>query len=268
MSTSTKEKTPVTEETEEGKGGKKKLVLALVVVLLAAGLTYLLRLLDDHTGVTIVISFGDPGLEDLAAVVVGAPAYPLVLVLVGAPFVAFLRRLDAGEPAGAWPALREVLPLLPRLLLVEILALGALLLLLVTVVGIPFAIKKAVDWAFVGHEIVFNGRTARAALGASSRLARGRWWTIAVVILALFIIGALVGPLIGAVLIMLTDASLWTINVVGLLVFGLTLPYMLTTLTLLYLDPRTQQEVSPRPWGRRLAGLAKRDPAVPARVDA
>jgi hypothetical protein len=243
------------------------LALALIVVLLASILAFLLRLLDDHTGVTIVISFGDPGLEDLAAVVVGAPAYPLVLVLVGAPFVAVLRRLDAGEPAGAWPALREVLPLLPRLLLVEILAFAALLLLVATVIGIPLAIKKAVDWAFAGHEVVFNRRTARAALGASTRRVRGRWWSIAVVILALFIVGALVGPLVGAALIMLTDASLWTINVVGLVVFGLTLPYMLTTLTLVYLDPRTQTEPSPRAWGRRLVGLGRRHDAA-ARADA
>ncbi|MDQ3874117.1 MAG: hypothetical protein M3322_01005, partial [Actinomycetota bacterium] len=242
--------------------------LALVVVVLASILAYLLQLLDDHTGVTLGITFGDPGIDDLGGLVIGAPAYPLVLVLVGAPFVAVLRRVDAREPAGPWPALREVLPLLPRLLLVEIIAFAALLLLVVTVVGIPLAVKKAVDWAFAGHEVVFNGRAARAALGASTELVRGRWWRVAFVILALFVVGAVVGPLVGAALIMVTDASLWTINVAGVLVFGLTLPYLIITLTLLYLEPRPQTVASPGAWSRRVAGLVRRNRAAAARADA
>ena len=164
--------------------------------------------------------------------------------------------------------MREVLPLLPRLLLVEILTFAALLLLVVTVVGIPLAVKKAVDWSLAGQEIVFRGGTARAALGASTQLVRGRWWRVAVVILALFVVGALVGPLVGAALIMLTDASLWTINIVGLLVFGLTLPYLVTTLTLLYLEPRTQTEASRGAWSRLLAGRTRRNRPAAARADA
>ncbi len=243
------------------------LALALVIALLASALTYLLELLADHTGVSIVISLGDPGLDDLSGLVIGAPAYPLVLVLVGAPFVAVLRRLDAGEPAGVQPALREVLPLVPRLLLVDLLAVVALALLMATVIGIPFAVKKAVDWAFAGQEVVFEGRKARAALAGSSRNVRGRWWRIAMVVLALFIVGALLGPLAASVLIVLTDAPLWTINVAGLLVFALTLPYMVTTLTLLYLDPQGHAEVSPGRWRRRLSAVLGRRRPVAATAD-
>ena len=243
------------------------LALALIIALLASALTYLLQLLDDHTGVTIVISFGDPGLDDIGGLIIGAPAYPLVLILVGAPFVVVLRRLDAREPAGVRPALREVLPLVPRLLLVDVLAFVALMLLIITVIGIPLAIKKAVDWAFAGQEIVFEGRKARAALAGSTRSVRGRWWRIAAVIVALFIVGALLGPLAGAVLIVLTDAPLWTINLVGLLVFALTLPYMVTTLTLLYLDPQAHVETAPGRWRRRLSAVLGRRRPVAATAD-
>jgi hypothetical protein len=64
------------------------------------------------------------------------------------------------------------------------------------------------------------------------------------------------GQLLGATLIVVTDIPLWTINVIGVATFGLALPYMIITLTLMYLDPRRREGPAPRPWRRRLAFLA------------
>jgi len=201
------------------------------------------------------------------SLLIGAPAYPLVLLLVGSPIIAVMRRIEAGEPAVPWAAFREVIPLVPRMLLTDILAFLAIGGLSVTVIGIPYAVKKAVDWTFAGQEIVFERRKPRAALAASARLVRGRWWSVAAVDLALFFIGALLGPLLGAALIILTDIPLWTINFIGLAVFGLALPFMIITLTLMYLDPRRQEATAPRSWRRRLA-FWHRDHHVPARLGA
>jgi hypothetical protein len=213
------------------------LSLSLVIMLLAIGLGLLLRLISDLTSLEIAFTPGEPGIDGFASFVFAAPAYPLALALVGAPIVAVLRRIDAGEPATPWAALREVVPLLPRLLWAEILGTLAMVGLFLSVIGIPYAIKKAVDWTFAGQEIVFRRCKAREALSRSSQRVRGRWWSIAGVDVALFLLGAVLAPLVAAILIMFTDFPLWTINALGFAFFGLALPYMVTTLTLLYLEP-------------------------------
>jgi hypothetical protein len=54
---------------------------------------------------------------------------------------------------------------------------------------------------------------------------------------------------------------LWTINALGVAFFGLALPYMVTTLTLLYLEPREQPEPSAGTWRQRLRRRAEAEPA-------
>jgi hypothetical protein len=238
-------------------------LLALVVVII--GFVYgwgrLAALVQSHTGFKIDFDFADPGIDSFSSFLIVAPAYPIFLFLIASPFVVAIRRIEAGEQTVPWTIIREVIPLVPRLFLAEILGLGAVFLLAITVIGLPYGIKKAVDWTFAGQEIVFERKKARAALAASTNHVRGRWWGIAAVDLALFVIGALVGPLLGAALIILTDAPLWTVNFTGLLVFGLTLPYMAIVLTLMYLDPR-QKERRARAWRRRL-GLVREEHPVP-----
>jgi hypothetical protein len=237
------------------------LSLALVIMLLAVGLGLLLQLISDVTSLEIAFTPGEPGIDGFASFVFAAPAYPLALALVGAPIVAVLRRIDAGEPATPRAALREVVPLLPRLLWVEILGTLAMVGLALTVVGIPYAIKKGVDWTFAGQEVVFRRCKAREALSGSSQRVRGRWWAIAGVDVALFFLGAVLAPMIAAFLIMFTDFPLWTINALGVAFFGLALPYMVTTLTLLYLEPREQPEPSAGTWRQRLRRRAEAEPA-------
>ena len=214
------------------------LAIVVVIVALAVALTRTLQLARENAGVHLKIPLGDPGIDSFSTFVLLAPAYPLSLLLVGSPLIALLRHIDAGEPARPWAALREVLPLLPRLAGVGLLALLVLGLLEATVVGLPYAVKKGVDWTFAGQEVVFERRGLRDGLAASSRRVRGRWWGVAGVGLALFFIGAVVGPLAGALLIALTGIPLWTINFVGLAFFALTLPFMVNAVTLMYLDPR------------------------------
>ena len=64
--------------------------------------------------------------------------------------------------------------------------------------------------------------------------------------------------MIGAVLIIFTDAPLWTVNLAGLVTFGLLLPFMVVTLTLMYLDPRSESVPEPGSWRQRLSGGVER----------
>jgi hypothetical protein len=82
------------------------LAIVLVIVALAVALTRTLQLAREHTGVHLEIPLGDPGIDSFSAFLLLAPAYPLSLLLVGSPLIALLRRIDAGEPALPWAALR------------------------------------------------------------------------------------------------------------------------------------------------------------------
>jgi hypothetical protein len=218
------------------------LSIVAVILVIAANVTRVLQVVADHAGGDFTVNLTSPGIDSVSTFAVFAPAYPIFLFLTSAPLVAVLRRIDAGEPAVPWAALREIVPRLPSLLWAWFLALLVVGLLHATVIGIPFAILKAVDWTFAGQEIVFEKRKARDALSASTKHVRGRWWGVAGVDLAIFLVGVVLGPLIGALLIIFTDAPLWTVNVAGLVMFGFALPFMVITLTLMYLDPREQRE--------------------------
>jgi hypothetical protein len=90
---------------------------------------------------------------------------------------------------------------------------------------------------------------------------RGRWWGIAGVDIVLFFLGAVLAPLVAAFLIMFSDFPLWTINALGVAFFGLALPFMVITLTLLYLEPREQVEPSASSWRQRFRRRAETEPA-------
>jgi hypothetical protein len=238
------------------------LSITFVVLVVGWAVTRSLQLAADRTDVHIAINLTTPGIDSFSSFLVFAPGYPIFLFLIGSPIVALLRRVDGHEPALPWAAIREVVPLIPRLFGAFLLALIVVGFLGTTVILLPFAILKAVDWTFAGQEIVFAKRGVRDALSASTKHVRGRWWGVAAVDLALCFVGAVLGPLIGALLIIFTDAPLWTVNLAALVLFGLALPFMMTTLTLMWLDPRTQEEQAPRAW-RRLLGRDRSAP-VPA----
>jgi hypothetical protein len=258
------------------------LALVAVALLLAIALSRTSDLIETYTGVDLNLNISDPGIDNFLTLIVFAPAYPLSLVVASSPLVALLRRIDAGERAVPWAALREIVPLIPRLFCAIGLAILAIGLMSITVILIPLAVLKAVDWTFAGQEIVFgkrndpprpNGlwrrfrfsvRRARDGLRASTRHVRGRWWSIAGVDLALFFVGAVLGPIVGTILILVTDAPLWSVNLIGLAVFGAALPYMTSTLTLMWLDPRRQAAKAPRAHRRRLGLARRRESRVPA----
>jgi len=123
-----------------------------------------------------------------------------------------------------------------RLVGLGLAALLVVFLLAATIIGIPYAIKKAVDWAFVQQVAAFERRRGREAFSGSSRLVRGHWWRVAWIAFVLLLMLAVTGPFVGVLVIFVTDAPLATINLFAALLFALVLPLVSATLTLLYLD--------------------------------
>jgi hypothetical protein len=181
-------------------------------------------------------ALGDVKVEGVVALFVGGLAHALAPILVGAATVLVLREVDRGGEAHLRAVLRGLRGELWRLAALAFGALLVFLLLAVTIVGLPYAVKKAVDWSLVQQVAAFEGRRGRDALRGSRNVVRGRWWRVAAITFVFLFILVLAGPFTGILIIFVTDAPLATINFFGTLLFALALPFVAVALTLLYLD--------------------------------
>ena len=142
----------------------------------------------------------------------------------------------AGGRARSGSAYRAVLRRLWPLVVTQLLVSVILIALCLTIIGLPYAFKKAVDWAFTPWQVVVEGRSGRSALRGSSDLVRGHWTLTAVLSGILVATTLALGPIIGFALIFTTDFPLSLINVVGSIAYALVVPYTATALCLLLLE--------------------------------
>jgi hypothetical protein len=171
--------------------------------------------------------------------------------VVAAMVIAFIRNLERGQPAGFVAGYQGMRERFWRVIGGQILASLLVLLLALTIIGIPIAIWKYVQWQFVQQEILYQDRPIREAFRGSSRVVSGHWWRTVRTAGFLWLISVVTGPMLGFALIF-TPLSLTWANVVGTVVFALLIPYVATGRTLLYLDLAVrQQEAATEPKRRR-----------------
>ena len=206
-------------------------------------------------GVRVVLPLGA-----LIGFVVTLIAYVAMLAAVAEA----VRRDEAGSPVGPLGAYRALLPRWKTLLGATARATGIVLLLVVSIVGFPWAIRQAVRWAFIPQVVVFEGPPAPAArcLGRSSDLVRGRWWRTAVLLVLLGVIALAPGVVLGLALLLFTTFSLPLVNFIGALVTVFVLPYVAVALTLAYGDRVTRGPAGRR--RRRWTRLWRREGEHPA----
>jgi hypothetical protein len=178
----------------------------------------------------------DSKVEGFVALFVGSLAHALAPLLVGAATVVVLREIDQDGKVHLGVVFRALRGELWRLVALGFVALVVVSLIALTLIGLPYAVKKAVDWAFVQQVAGFEGRRGREALRGSRNLVRGHWWRVALMASLFLLVLVLVGPFTGVIVILITDAPLATINFFGTLLFALVLPLLTVALTLLYLD--------------------------------
>ena len=211
--------------------------LGLIAVPLGGLAVAFQHLLFHSTGLRRAFdALEDDKAEGFVALLVGGLAHALTPIVVGAATVLLLREADWGGKVSPAVLFRGLRGELWRLIGLAFGALLVVLLLAATVIGLPYAIKKAVDWAFVQQAAGFDGLRGRAALSGSTELVRGHWLRVASIAFVLVALLALVGPFLGIVTIFVTDAPLATINLVVALFYAFVVPLNAVALTLLYLD--------------------------------
>ncbi len=165
-------------------------------------------------------------------------ARPLVFALVAAVVVAYLRELDrTGEPR-TMAAVRLTVARFWRVVACHLLRTVIIALLTVSVIGLPIAARKYVDWQFIQQTIFFEEASIRDAFRRSTELVRGRWWRTARVTGIFFLVSIVAGPALTVGLIF-ADLSLPVISLIGSILFALIAPYTTLGRTLLFLDLET-----------------------------
>jgi hypothetical protein len=169
---------------------------------------------------------------------------PVAQALVAAIAIVVAREAMRDKEVGFMQAVRGVKARFWRVVGAQLLATIGVLLLALTVIGLPFAVWKLVGWAFVQEEVIFTDKSFRESFRASSELVRGRWLRTARVIVIFYVIGIATGPILTFALIF-TALPLFWINVIGSLVFALLIPFTALGGTFLYFDLSVREEEEP-----------------------
>jgi hypothetical protein len=109
--------------------------------------------------------------------------------------------------------------------------------LLVSVIGIPVALWLLVRFQFLAQAVVTEGHDGRGALRRSAELVTGRWWHTAVMV-GLFNLLVGVSALITGLLLLVVAAGipLWLFSALISLVYALIVPLAAVAVTLLFGD--------------------------------
>ena len=184
-----------------------------------------------------------PGSWAFLAAVIGTTFALLGLGLVQAATACALVEIDAGRPVGALKAYRLALRRLRPLLGAIAIFVAVWIVLTATVFLIPIAIWLAIRWALVAPVVELEDRRPFRSLRRSAELVRGRWIRVGSLVGVSAAVALLMGPLLGAILIVLTDTPLAFLNIVAGIVYALAMPFVGLVTAYVYFDSRARLEL-------------------------
>ncbi|HEY5976660.1 MAG TPA: hypothetical protein VIT85_02285 [Solirubrobacterales bacterium] len=250
-----------------GRHWRTLLPIGLTAIPIVGGVRWLSELISTAGGVDEATGRAGSGLAvgDLLQSI----AEPVAAAVVGAVVIVAIRTWVEARRMRVGDSFRGMLARFWRVVGGQLLATLYVLLMAITVIGLPFAAWKYIAWQFVQQEILFEDKGIREAFRGSSAIVRGRWWHTVKVAGFLLLVGVVIGPVVGFALIF-TNLSLLLVNLIGSLIFALLVPYIAVGHTLLYFDlqaraeqepARTWRERMPERWQRRLPGRLRPTPA-------
>ncbi len=229
-------------------------LLLIPIGLVANGFRYLLVTYPPGREVVEVMRFS-PASDFAAALAIGGIQQLASVLVVGPAVLVVFREIERGRRPtvrGTLRGVRERFALMVRALLRPTVT---VFLLAITIVGLPWAIQRAVRWTFVPHTVLLDGVAPDAAAVASAEAVKGRWWRTAGTNIALGILGSAPGPVLGIILMVTMAAGVGFVNALSSLIYAAVLPFSILGSAVLY---RRRQ-------GRQLPEAA-RDDRAPAEL--
>jgi hypothetical protein len=218
--------------------GLLALPIAVVITIFQALIIWAFRIAGVDT------SGQSGGVFVWAALAIGTALTLLGLGLVQAATVRALVELDGGRPVGPVRAFRLAFERLGSLVAAVSLFAVAVTLLLSTFLLVPIAIWLAVRWALIVPVIELEGTPARRALRRSARLVRQGWLKVGSIVVVGAALALAAGPLIGALLILVTSVPLPWLNLISGLVYAVAMPFVAIATAYVYFDMRTRDELA------------------------
>jgi len=220
--------------------------IGLLFIPLAGLISLLQTLLIGGFGLLGIDTTGESaGALALLVVALGTTLTLLGLGLVQAATASALVRIDAGQAIGPVQAYRIALTKTRALLGGLGLTAAAWVALTATGILLPVAIWLGIRWSLLAPVVELEDRSATDALRRSAELVRRRWFRVASLVGISAALALVAGPLLGALLIFLTDAPLPLLNIVAGVVYGLAMPFVALVTSYVYFDARTRHELEP-----------------------
>jgi len=220
--------------------------IGLLLIPLGAVISAVQTLVLGGFGLLGVETSGEPaGALLLLVVALGATAALLGVAFVQAATARALVELDEGRTIGPLTAYRLAFD--DAQTLVPTLALAVLVVVLLGTTGVllPVAVWLAVRWSLLAQVVELERRRPLAALRRSGELVRGRWLRV-LSLAAAAAVTLVAGSLVGALLILATDAPLPLLNIVAGVFYALAIPFVALVASYVYFDARTRSELEVR----------------------
>ena len=219
--------------------------IGLLLLPISLLITALQALILGATSVLGVQTGGEnDGLAAFFVLGVGTALALLGLGFVQAATARALVEIDAGRPIGPLSSYRLALDSVAPLFGALVVAALVVSLLASSIFLIPIAVWLAGRWALIVPAIELEGASALGALRRSGRLVRRRWLKVASLIVLGGALALVVGPLVGVLLILATDAPFWLVNVIAGVVYAVTMPFVAVTTAYVYFDARIRDELA------------------------
>jgi hypothetical protein len=209
-------------------------------------------LLHTTSVLAVQVGHGSSGVTAFLALALGTTLALLGLGLVIAATSRALLEMDAGRRVGPVEAYRLSILRAPRLFGALLVAVVVVSLLGSSLYLLPIAIWLAGRWALVVPVVELEDLGAVASLRRSRLLVRGHWLKVASLVVAGGGLVLLLGPIVGALLILATSAPFWLVNVVAGAIYAVAMPFVALTTAYLYYDCRVRDELHTEETGDRL----------------
>ena len=193
-----------------------------------------LRLTDTGGGgaFSLAPTFGIGSLQQFALALLVAP---VIMVLTEQ----YARGEQHGHLLDVW---RETLPKWWVLLRVNLLNAVILILLAITIVGIPIAIYKNVQWFWSSQSAILNDARVREARHQSRRLSKRHWWSTLRMAILVAVVSGIPGPIVGMIFFLTSIVSIETAGLISGLFYAICYPIAMIAATLYYLELREEKE--------------------------
>lgn len=173
------------------------------------------------------------------AVLALLPVMWVIYQLSTAGAVVVLKGIGEGKTLSAGDALDAAQDRAKDILLSSLRSIAIIMLLSFTIIGIPWAIKRSIQWCLIIQCVILDGATHREALNQSARLIEGHWWyTLGRLIVAGIVVG-LPGSVASSLL-----AGVFP-GVIGIILGGcvgfFTIPYPIIATTLIFFDEKARK---------------------------